>query len=54
MEEGTILWDCLFVFPAGDLWVDSPPRPDFEGSTVVGMIDEIRRRLSAGAASPGS
>jgi hypothetical protein len=45
MEEGTILWDCLLVFPPGQRWEESPPRPDFMGSTVVGMIDEIRKRL---------
>jgi hypothetical protein len=56
IEEGTILWDCVLVFPPGDRWEESPPRPDFAGATVVEKIDEIRRRLQRGAdnVAPGA
>jgi hypothetical protein len=52
MAQGTILWDCLLVFPHGGRWEETPPHPDFLGSTVVGDIREIRRRLSSGPAVP--
>jgi hypothetical protein len=52
MADGTILWDCLLVFPAGERWEEAPPRPDFLGSTVVGEITSIRRRLSSVAPAP--
>jgi len=52
MEKGTILWDCLIAFPPGGRWEEAPPRPDFLGSTVVGEIGRIRRRLSSAAPAP--
>jgi hypothetical protein len=54
-QEGSVVWDILFIFPPGERWEAAPPRPEFTASTVVERIDDIRRHLSqAGSPAPAA
>lgn len=46
-EDGEIVWDYVAIHPAGSRWEGGPPPPDFEGGTVVEVIEEVRSRLGA-------
>lgn len=54
MDEDTIIWDCVLIFPPGRKWEEEPPRPDFADGPVVGVIDEVRNRLSVVAGTSES
>lgn len=54
MDEDTIIWDCVLIFPPGQRWEEEPPRPDFADGPVVGVIDAVRERLSVITESSGS
>lgn len=44
-DDGEIVWDYVAIHPAGGTWEDVPPAPEFEGGTVLDVIDEVRRHL---------
>ena len=47
-SEGFVVWDFVAVFPPGARWGPAVPSPDYHGSPVAEVIDEVRRRLGPG------
>ena len=45
--DDAVVWDCVAIYPPGDRWDASLPRPAFFGCPVVQVIDEVGRRLSS-------
>ena len=53
LEEDSIVWDHVMIFPPGARWSEGLPTPDYAGGPVIAVIDEVRRRLSAFATLQG-
>ena len=44
-DRGSIVWDYIAVYPAGEAWDQSPPRALYSGGPVIRVIDEARAAL---------
>lgn len=45
LDEDSIVWDYVALFPPGVLWEGAAPAPAFEGAPVVEAAAELRGRL---------
>ena len=45
LDEDTIVWDFIALFPPGVRWDASFPSPEYHGYPVVEAVDEVGRRL---------
>ncbi len=52
IDESTIVWDVVAIFPAGSLWGDEVPVPEYQGYPVVYAAEEFARALEARTAPP--
>lgn len=47
VDENTIAWDIVAIFPPGIRWEDAFPLPDWYGAPVVREAAELKARLAA-------
>ena len=46
MDEDTVVWDVVALFPKGVTWDSDPPVPVYYGAPVVDSIVDLREALS--------
>jgi hypothetical protein len=46
-EKGkdSVVWDYAAIHPKGAIWQDVPPKPSFEGGTVLDVTDDLLQAL---------
>jgi hypothetical protein len=44
-DNSSIVWDHALVYPKGAVWQDAPPKPSFEGGTVLDVTDDLAKAL---------
>ena len=44
-DRGSVVWDYIAVYPAGDVWQERPPKPLYDGGPVVRVLNEARAAL---------
>lgn len=54
LQEATVAWDVVALFPPGARWETELPWPAVWGFPVVDSLDEIRERLASGGPNDSS
>jgi len=52
VDEKTVVWDVVAVFPPGATWDRDIPKPSFYGSPVVDAIDGLGPAIRGAKSSP--
>lgn len=47
LAQTQTVWDFIALFPSNAHWAEELPFPEFSGSPVVDVMDEVKSRISA-------
>ena len=46
-DRPSVVWDYIAVYKPGQIWIETPPPPEFTGRPVVRFIEGTRKALQA-------
>ncbi len=45
-DRGSIVWDFIAIYPAGEVWGEGPPKAMYEGGPVVRVLRDAGAALA--------